>query len=218
MSTTIATSTAEGKPVEWIQEDDLCVHCFADMDVDADGANGQNGGVAAYREDDKGSELLANGGMKRNEHGHVVFAASWGKDIVLLDPNGNPLVLHTGVIPSLTAYRDPAKFKNDPSAYVDAETVPYIVVPPEVRSRAKGVVLGCKAKLTNTRTGQSVDAVVADIGPRNKAGEASIAAARAIGIASSPRTGGVESPIIRYELFPGTPAVVNGVTYSLIRA
>lgn len=92
------------------------------------------------------------------------------------------------------------------------------MVPPEVRSRAKGIVLGCRAVVTNTRNGKSVEAVAADIGPRNKAGEASIAAARSIGIPSSPRTGGAESTVILYELWPGTPAVVNGVTYSLIKA
>jgi len=213
---TLATSTAEGSPVEWIQEDDGRVHCIADADIDADGANGQNGHRAAYRVDNTGSEDLANGGMKRSGNS-VVFSASWGKDIVLLDGK-NPLVLPNGVIPSLTAYRDPALSKNDPAAYVDAETVPYIVVPPEVRAKAKGVVLGCKARVTNLHTKQTVDAVVADIGPRNKAGELSIAAALGIGIPSSPRVGGSEARIVLYEFWPGVPAIVNDKHFTLIPA
>jgi len=35
----------------------------ADGDIDADGANGQNGAPAAYKDDDSGPEYPANGGM-----------------------------------------------------------------------------------------------------------------------------------------------------------
>ena len=76
-------------------------------------------------------------------------------------------------------------------------------------------VLGCKARLTDTRSGKSVDCVVADTGPSTKTGEASIAAAKALGIQSSARSGGEEKPVFTYELWPGVAAVVNGVTYPL---
>lgn len=209
MSTTLCI--LEG--VEVIQDDDKHVSFTADADIDADGANGQNGGTPAYKSDNGGSEALANGGMKI-EDGQVVFAASWGKDIVL-EKNGRPLVLPDGVIPSRTSYKFKGRDESDPAAYVDAETVPYIVVSPTIRNEARGVVLGCKARVTNTRNGKAIDAVVADIGPRKKIGELSIAAARAIGIPSSPRTGGEEEKIIRYELWPDTAANVNGVAYDL---
>ena len=61
----------------------------------------------------------------------------------------------------------------------------------------------------------------ADCGPSNKLGEISLACARAIGVPvdeGSPHpanSGGTESHTIHYQLFPGTAATVNGVTYPL---
>lgn len=177
----------------------------ADGDIDADGANGQHGAPAAYRVDDKGTEALANGGMARR-NGKVICAHSWARDIVILDDDNEPKVFPGGVIASMSWYRHPGKRADDPEAYVDSETVPYIVVPPLIIQRTAGVVRGCRARVTNTRNDQSVDCVVADKGPRNKIGELSIAAARAIGIPSSPRNGGIEKPVLLYELWPGQAA------------
>lgn len=202
--------------VDIVEQDDGSVHFLADADIDADGSNGQYGQQAAYRFDNKGSELLANGGMAV-VNGKVIFSQSWGKDIVLLNGD-NPKVLDTGVIPSKTAYKFPDKDANDPEAYVDSETIPYIVVPPLVRQKTKGIVLGAKAIVVNTLNGKSVDAVVADIGPRTKIGELSIAAAKAIGIPSSPRTGGTDKKVVLYEIWPGTPAVVGNTTFTLLPA
>ena len=61
---TIGTITNEGYSCQIIEDDDKRVHFSADADIDADGANGQNGGPPAYKADDSGTELLANGGMK----------------------------------------------------------------------------------------------------------------------------------------------------------
>jgi hypothetical protein len=85
----------------------------------------------------------------------------------------------------------------------------------------EGVVLGCRAAVTNTANGRSVEAVVADGGPSNKLGEIRLACARAIRVPvdeASPHpanSGGADSHIIRYQLFPGTTATVDGVTYPL---
>jgi hypothetical protein len=85
----------------------------------------------------------------------------------------------------------------------------------------EGVVLGCRVVVTNTSNGRSVEAVVADRGPSNKLGEISLACARAIGVPvneASPHpanSGGTESHTIRYQLFPGTAATMNGMTYPL---
>lgn len=214
--------------VQVAQENDGRVHFVAGAQIDADGANGQHGEEAAYMVGNMGSEHLANGGMtiykkepqgsvQRYPDGTVIFAADWGKDIVLWQ-DGRPMVLPSGIIPSRTAYQFRDKKSIDPTAYVDAETVPYMVVSPTIREKAKGIVLGCKARMTNTTTGQSVNAVLADIGPRNKIGELSIAAARAIGIPHSPRTGGTDEKVIRYEFWPGVPALVDGVIYDLLPA
>ncbi|MEI6598301.1 MAG: hypothetical protein WCL22_04590, partial [bacterium] len=53
---------------------------------------------------------------------------------------------------------------------IDAETVPFIVVPPVIVKSVIGIVMGCLAQVTNTRNGKSVLAVVADLGPSKKVG------------------------------------------------
>lgn len=194
------------------QDDDGRVHFFADADIDADGANGQNGAIAAYRSDNKGSEDLRNGGMIRVD-GTVEWLAQWGRYIALSGPDGRPLVLPNGVIPSKTAYRWNGMSSFDPAAYVDAETVPYVVISPLIRQKARGIVLGCKAVVT--WDGYSTEAVVADIGPRNRIGEISIECARRLHIPSSPRTGGMEDRTVKYELWPDVPALISGSTYEL---
>lgn len=141
--------------------------------------------------------------MKR-VNGKVVFAARWGRDIVIVGSDNQPKVFPGGMIASFTWYRDRSKNINDPTAYVDAETVPYIVVPPLIIQHTAGVVRGCKARVTFR--GKSVDCVVADKGPTNRIGELSIAAARAIGINPNPRNGGRSTPDVSYELWPGVAA------------
>lgn len=67
------------------EEVDGRVHFLADADIDADGANGQNSASAAYKVDNSGTELLANGGMKiLAGTGKVICAFSWAREIVLL--------------------------------------------------------------------------------------------------------------------------------------
>jgi hypothetical protein len=203
MARILGTITNEGFSCTITEEDDGRVHFLADADIDADGANGQNGALAAYKVDDSGSEFLANGGMKI-VNGKVICAFSWARDIVILGDDNEPRVFPGGIIASTTWYRHPGKLRTDPAAYVDAETVPYIVVPPLVVQRTSGVVRGCKARASCN--GKSVDCVVADRGPRGKIGELSIAAARALGLRSSPRNGGTEKPEVLYELWPGIAA------------
>ena len=94
----------------------------------------------------------------------------------------------------------------------------YIVVPPQVRDGVSGVVLGCQARVVNTRTGHATDAVVGDIGPHAKIGEISIATAKAIGVEASPTTGGEEARVIAYTIWPGRPAIVCGKKYVLTAA
>lgn len=200
---TIGVITNEGFSCK-IQEDaDGRVFFTADADIDADGANGQNGALPAYKEDDTGTELLANGGMKI-VHGKVICAKSWARDIVILGSDNEPKIFPGGIIASMTWYQHPGKQRNDPSAYVDAETVPYIVVPPLLIQATADVVRGCLARVS--WQGKSIDCVVADRGPSRKIGELSIAAARAIGLPSSPRDGGTEEPEVLYELWPGIAA------------
>jgi hypothetical protein len=90
-----------------------------------------------------------------------------------------------------------------------------------IRGAVCCIVLGCRCLVTNSRTGKTTDAVVAHIGPSNHIGEISIACAKAIGVSTGtthPANGGGALPAtIRYQLFPGVPAVVKPVTYPLQR-
>lgn len=199
----IGTIVAEGYSCVISEDAAKRVFFQADADIDADGANGQNGGPAAYRKDDSGTEALANGGMKISD-GKVVCAHAWARSIVILDDNNQPKVFADGIIASKTWYRHRHLSISDPAAYVDAETVPYIVVPPLIVQKTAGIVRGCRARVSFQ--GRTVEAVVADVGPKSKIGELSIAAARALGIPESPRSGGRTQPDVLYELWPGIAA------------
>jgi hypothetical protein len=199
--------TIQGCPI-W-QDSVGLVSFLADADIDADGANGQSG-EWAYREGDRGLEALANAGYPSHPE--------WYREILVCDAAGRPKRCDGDGIISRTAYEWAREPRDTPHRFVDAYSVPYIVVGPTIRQRARGIVLGCMARVTNTHTGRSVNAVVADIGPLRKIGEISMAAARAIDINWNPRDGGTAARIVKYEFWPGTPAVVQGVTYDLIRA
>lgn len=189
----------------------------ADGDIDADGANGQNGAKPAYMIGNAGTEHLGNGGMAMVK-GRVIGVKSWFKDIVILGADRQPKVFPGGVIASKTAYRFPGKTADDPSAYVDSETVPYQVVQGDIIASTSEAVLGCYGRITNLANGKVVDAPVLDVGPRNKIGELSIAAARALGLPSSPRNGGTEKPILKYEIWPGRHGKIDGKEIALQRA
>jgi hypothetical protein len=199
----IGTIDGEGIECKVFEEADGRVHFVADADIDADGANGQNGAKAAYMVGNTGSEHLANGGMAMRGD-KVVCAQDWAKDIVILGTDGEPREFPGGIIASKTWYRYAGRAADDPAAYVDSQTVPYIVVPPLIIQGVQGVVRGCKARAS--WKGRSVDCVVADKGPRSKIGELSIAAAEALGMRSSPRAGGVDGAEVTYELWPGVAA------------
>lgn len=105
--------------------------------------------------------------------------------------------------------QDETSYKPDLNADVDR----YIVVPPAIVSGVRGIVVGCQAMVTYG--GKSTPAVVGDIGPHKKLGEISCATASALGIDPSPVDGGVDEHAVFYKLWPGSPAVVNGKTYTL---
>lgn len=98
---------------------------------------------------------------------------------------------------------------------LNAWVTPFVVVPPLVCQKTKGVVLGSECLVTNVLTRQSCLAVVGDIGPHLKIGEISPACAKQIGVNPSPVTGGEDRHIIDYEIRVGKPATINGITYKL---
>ncbi len=172
----------------------------AGMAIDADG------GYRTYAPLPlKGLDYLANAGGPGNWYGIVTR-------------NGVPVVQgpndpFPGFYISATTYQWPQFGKYDPKRYVDSETVPFIVVPPGVRKHPVDKVLGCRA--TVTYKGKTIEAVVADTGPAKKIGEASMACAKALGIPSSPKNGGREVKDVLYKIWPGIPAKINGVIYTL---
>jgi len=190
-----------------LQYHDKRVVFTADADIDADGSPRAYDPIG-----DKGLDALANAGHKGNWWSLVTDTGY---------PDGDPVIQSSsdpapGFYISTTSYQWSQFGRLDPLRYVDAGTVPFIVVEGYIRRRAKGVVLGCRARVTNEKNGMFVDAVVADLGPLTKIGELSIAAAKAIGVDSDARTGGESEHVITYELWPDTPAVIGGRTYDLI--
>ena len=208
-----------------VEEDDKSVAFTAGAQLDGDGANGQFGGDPCYAPKGypgKTLDVLANAGGPGNWFGVVTDTG---------EADGTPVVQGTGdpcpgAYISATSLHLPGKDRkplpnSSPIKYVDAATVPYVVVPKMIIRGVAGVVMGCRAVVTNTRTGKSVEAVVADGGPHDKLGEISLACAKAIGVpagegATHPaNAGGVNEHFIHYQLFPGVKAVVNGVEYPL---
>ena len=190
-----------------------CVSFLGDLDVDADGANGQNGKQAAYMVGEKGSELLANGGMRM--HGNrVVGVQSWWKDIVYTGLDGQPFVLPNGVVPSKTAFQFPSPSPeqdqfNQWQRQADSANFAYIVVPPEIvlSRQVPEIVKGCLARVTYK--GKFVWAFVGDVGPRNRVGEGSIKLCELLGVNANPRNGGVEKQEVLFELWPGVFGTLN---------
>jgi hypothetical protein len=106
-----------------------------------------------------------------------------------------------------TAYYNGGKFLNASRDF-------YVVVPPQIRSMVPPTVMGCQAKLTRLDNMKSHDAVVGDIGPSEKTGEAAICLAKFMNPEVSANSG--DSRLIYfYECFPGKPAKVGNKTYKL---
>lgn len=106
--------------------------------------------------------------------------------------------------------RDP-DFQNETSLKnqgrsLNAETEPFIVVPPAIIQGTKGVVLGSLVICHNQNNGQKARGVVGDIGPHAKLGEVSVSMARALGLSGSPLSGGTDAKVIEYTIFVGQAA------------
>lgn len=161
------------------------------MTIDADGAPN------AYHPKNTGLDDLASAGYPKT---------SWWRDVLVPDPaNPNqPYVQKSGEFAgyfvAMTALQDGNKAKTDPNRYVDARKIPYIVLP---GNHSAGAKLGDFAIVFNHRNGRVANAIYADVGPQNEIGEGSIALAEALGIPSSPRTGGVGKDVM-YIVFPGS--------------
>ena len=161
----------------------------AGMAIDADGAPN------AYNPEDTGIDDLKNAGEPGAWH---ALAKDESGEPVLQGP-GDPF---PGYYVSTTALSDHTKSNHDPAKYVDAEKIPYIVLPVGM-NRELGARPGDFAFIQNLKNGKTSFAIFADVGPRDLIGEGSIALAENIGVRSSPRRGGTSGGIL-YVIFAGS--------------
>jgi hypothetical protein len=164
-----------------VQQLDGALLWNAGLAIDADGA------PDAYAPADSGLaplDALADAGKPGDWYGVVTDNGR---------PSGTPIVQgprdpDPGYDISTTALVDPTLPEDDPRRFVDAESVPYLAVPPELLHT--GAHLADVAMVVRAATGTRSPAVVADVGPRRKLGEGSVALANALGIDSNARHGG----------------------------
>lgn len=121
------------------------------------------------------------------------------------NPNGRPVIQSKddpapGYYVSMTSLYDSAiEDEHDPRRFVDAATIPYVVLPPEGFRHAK---LGDFATVVNFENGKVAGGIIADeSAPELPMGEGSIALANMLGIDSNARTGGTDAGIA-YVIFP----------------
>lgn len=161
----------------------------AGMTIDADGAPN------AYGPHNRGLDYTANA---RGTHGWVALVT---------DHKGRPVIQksgrYRGYYISTTSLRqgDTSDPKN-PNQYIDATRIPYIALPADV-AEAFDISLGDLALVVNQANGRSAYAIYADVGPKGRIGEGSIALAEALGIPADPRHDSVEDGVT-YLIFPGS--------------
>jgi Fungal chitosanase of glycosyl hydrolase group 75 len=170
----------------WQSSDSRAFFFVSGMTIDADGAPN------AYNPSDTGLDELANAGAPAHWEG------------IITDRDGNPLIQESsdpfpGYYISCTSLSDETKKFTDPTRYVDASKIPYVVLPHDVADHG-GARLGDFAVVMNRRNGKSSFAIYADIGTL---GEGSVALAEALEIRSDARDGGAVDGIL-YLLFPGS--------------
>lgn len=157
------------------------------MEIDADGAPNAYGPPSH-----PGLDYLANAGSPGDYYGIVTTEADGKGDPVVQGPN-DPC---PGMYVSTTALVDHTKGQNDPHRYVDSTKVPYLSIPSNtVHDNNEHV--GNVGFAYDRATSLMCEAIVADVGPRNKYGEGSIALGTSMSFKNvSPKNGGVESGVV----------------------
>jgi hypothetical protein len=194
----------------WRMSGDSAFFYEAGMTIDADGAPN------AYHPDNTGLDDLSNAGSPGNWEG------------LAKDADGEPFVQgpndpFPGYYVSATALADRTKPVNDPTRYVDASKIPFIVLPGAM-ARQIGARPGDFAVVFNPRNGKSSYAIFGDVGPPDRIGEGSVALAENLGIRSDARNGGARRGIL-FLVFPGsgngrprTVEEINGESQKLLEA
>lgn len=174
--------------------------------IDADGA------PRAYHPDDVGRPCGRTGAGLDCPANAGYPATDWWNTVLAPDPQdpGRAFVQPggpgQGFFVSMTALSDTSKGARDPARYVDAATVPYLVFPRPFHALRGTGRLGDIGIARHLGNGRQTSFVVADIGPDEPLGEASIALFAALGGENpNPRTGsGVAAGATLYLLFPSS--------------
>jgi hypothetical protein len=165
-----------------------------------------DGGVnpATYRPDNTGADDLKNA---RDGRG------GWCGVVVV---NGKPFRAADGSYVSTTAYQRAEFTVCDPRRYLDANRVPFITVTKAMQDAVPGTVMGCRVILRYQPRGKPLVTCVAMVGDEaiGHAGEISVAAARALGIPSNPKSGGVDDGI-SFEVHAGVEVTLGDETFPL---
>lgn len=161
----------------------------AGMTIDADGAPN------AYGPHNRGLDYTASA---RGTHGWVSLVT---------DHKGRPVIQKSGhyrgyYISTTSLGQGDTSDPKNPNQYIDATRIPYIALPPDF-AEAFNINLGDLALVVNQANGRSAYAIYADVGPKGRIGEGSIALAEAVGIPANPRHDSVEDGVT-YLIFPGS--------------
>lgn len=166
------------------------------MSIDADGS------PKAYHPKNIGLDDLKHAGKN-------------GRWWALATKKGKPVLQKSGYYVSTTSLQDFRYSPWDQRRYVNAEKIPYIVLPPKVKQQGN-VKLGDIAVVYNTGNGRWAYAIYADTGANTRIGEGSIALARLLGINANARTGGVANGVV-YLVFSGSgngkPRTVSSIRW-----
>src|SRR5262249_9618124 len=107
---------------------------------------------------------------------------------------------YAGFYVSGTSLKDETKTTCDPARQQDSTTIPYVSVPSDMLSK---IAVGDLAVVLDLGTQKWTAAIVGDVGPKSKFGEASIAVAKALGRSGDVKHGGgIGAERIAYLFFP----------------
>jgi len=153
----------------------------AGMTIDADGAPN------AYAPHNGGLDYTANA------------RAATGWVALVTNANGRPVIQKSGpyrgyYVSTTSLEHNNVHDRRSPRRYIDARIVPYIALPPDF-VQTFDIHLGDLAVVVNQANGRSAYAIYADVGPKGRIGEGSIALAKTLGIPANPRHDGVEEGI-----------------------
>jgi hypothetical protein len=203
----LSYSAPEGWQVH--ETTDLCAAVFrAKMAVDADGAP-----KAYNRNDSIALDNLVNAGRPGHWFG------------IVTDAHGDPVVQTAtdpapGYFVSTTTLTNPGFPAQQPAHYIDASTIPYIVMPGrryKSFTSKKPLRLGDLGAAYYRRNGKMCFVQFADTGPAGKIGEGSIALATALGINPSAKNGGVDTRDVVYVTFASS-GIGSGMSVAQINA